>query len=354
MISPKGSPMRLKVRFGPDRPRLVRPPTVARRLQLGDDWKGFQVRLPAADTHDPAALALLETETAAALTLHRAYSGTRFAGLFPVPFGYDPNAAEPFIVYAVPRGRPASALQGISTSQQRSVERDLVLAVRLMAAVGLVHRGIVPAAVRCEERGAQVWDLGSVIRTGFPRAPFGIAPYAAPEQRAGTGTSDPRDALWSVGQIMYQLLTGRPGRPDGPPSDLAAHRSLAQTLGPVFAPNAADRPTAENLLKLLMPGTELPVGAQPDPLTPYRRDFDEALRRKYVSLAASQPPVYVPTAEDPSHRAGPPPAEPPGTAYPGRFPDPLPAPDRNKLRDWFYGGSTSRSDPDHNQGGRYR
>ncbi|GHC48943.1 hypothetical protein [Streptomyces cinnamoneus] len=346
-VSPQGTVRRLLVGLGPDRPRLVRPPAVARPVRLDGDRRGLQVRLPAAEAGNRLVHGLLEAETSAALALHRAYGGTRFRGLFPVPLGHDMNAAEPFILYAAPRGRPLSALtQGVSTSDQRAIERDLVLAVGLMAAAGLVHRGIVPPAVRWDGRRLQLWDLGSVARTGQPRTPWGVAPYASPEQRAGVGAVDPRDALWSVGQLLHELVTGRPGNPDGPAPDLARHHTLAHTLAPVFAPRAADRPTAAELLGRLMPdaGAALLTTGVPDPLDPYRREFDEALRRKHASLP--RPPR--------------PPGEPVPPPLPPYGPDGGPAtgfeqaPRRRGPRTWFYGGGAGPSGTSGPEGDRRR
>lgn len=328
-VTPQGVHHTVRVQLGPDRPRLVRPPLLARPVQ-GDEWKGVQVRLPASESGNHTAYSLLEAETAAALALHRSYGGTRFRGLFPVPVGYDMNAPEPFILYAAPRGRPVSALnQGVSTGEQRTIERDLVLAVRLMEAVGLVHQGIVPAAVRWDGQGAQLWDLGSITRIGRPRTPCGVPPYASPEQRSGVGESDARDALWSVGQVLHQIVTGRPGSADGPSPDLARHRSLAQTLTPVFAPLAGDRPSAAALLGRLMPGadTQALTTALPDPLEPYRRDFDEAMGRKHASLVRAGRVTGSP----------PPPDYPPGpTGTRSRR-----TTDRRQQDDWHVGGSTT-------------
>ncbi|MEU1375044.1 hypothetical protein ABZ442_15440 [Streptomyces triculaminicus] len=343
-VTPQGAVHRAQAVLGPDRPRLVRPPVVGRQVRLDGDRRGLQARLPVAEVGNRAAYSLLEAEISAALALHRAYAGTRFRGLFPVPVGHDMNAAEPFVLYAAPRGRPLSALtHGVSTGDQRVIERDLVLAVRLMASAGLVHQGIVPPAVRWDGQGVQLWDLGSVTRTGRTRTPCGMAPYASPEQRAGVGAADPRDALWSVGQVLHHLVTGRPGNPDGPPSDLARHHTLAHTLAPVFAPRAVDRPTPDELLGRLMPDTDaaLLTAGPPDPLEPFRRDFDEVMRRKHASLR--RPPGPPPSAAAP-----PPPPYRPGGEPPSGVEQ---APRRRPLT-WFYGGGVGTSGNEGNEGGR--
>ncbi|MFD8999594.1 hypothetical protein ACFV0T_01185 [Streptomyces sp. NPDC059582] len=281
--TPDGVRCDVPARFGPDLRRVVRTPLLARELLLGDAWKGVQVRLSTADASDAHEYHALETEVGAALMIHRAFSGSPYQGLFPVPVGYDMDAPEPFLIYSAPRGESATSLaHGISTTDQRIIERDLVLAVRLLESLGLVHRGIVPAAVRWDGERAQLWDLGATARIGTPRTPWGTPPYAPPEQRAGVGEVDARDALWSTAQLMYQLVAGRQGRPDGPPADLDTYRSLAQTLGAAFAPRAEDRPTPTRLLGLLMPDPDpaAMVVARPDPLEPHRREFDAVLARK--------------------------------------------------------------------------
>ncbi|MFC9281774.1 hypothetical protein [Streptomyces collinus] len=347
-VSPQGVTHRVRARFGPDRPRLVRPPALARPVRFEDGWQGFQVRLPQEAGADREAYTLLQAEITAALALHRAYAGTRFGGLFPTPVGYDVNTPAPFVLYAVPRGRPLSGpLERVSMGDQRAVERDLVLAVRLMEAVGLVHRGIVPGAVRWDAQGVQVWDLGSVVRAGRPRVPYGIPPYASPEQRAGVGTTEARDALWSVAQVMYQLVTGRPGSADGPPADLAAQRSVMETLGQVFARHTGDRPTPDALLRSLAPevAAEAAGVLLPDPLEHHRREFDEIRRRKHASLAPP-PPAHTPYLPERERSGNPgglgadgprygeaPPAQFTGYEYPAR--------ERGRLRTWISGARTS-------------
>ncbi|MEU6357785.1 hypothetical protein ABZ896_52285, partial [Streptomyces sp. NPDC047072] len=293
--TPGGRRHTVPTRIGADLRRVVRPPLLARRVLLGDAWKGVQVRLSAADASDQQEYLTLEAEVGAALMIHRAFGGSPYQGLFPVPVGYDMDAAEPFLIYSEPRGEPATGLaHGISTSDQRIIERDLVLAVRLLESIGLVHRGIVPAAVRWDGERAQLWDLGAVARIGSPRTPWGVPPYAPPEQRSGVGEADARDALWSTAQLMYQLVAGRQGRPDGPPADLDAYRSLAQTLGGAFASRAEGRPTATHLLGLIMPDSDptAMVTAVPDPRwASYRFDGRTASGLPYSSRRVCRSPV---------------------------------------------------------------
>ncbi|MEU9731302.1 hypothetical protein [Streptomyces sp. NPDC048002] len=281
-ISPQGTRQTVLSRVGPERRRTTPPPLVAHDVLLGGSVRAVRLSC-AVDSGDDEGTRKLEAEIRAALGLHRAFHGSPYQSLFPSLVGYDMDGEEPFVLYQAPRGDAAAQLgHGITTTEQRTIERDLVLAVRLLEGLGLVHRGLVPAAVRWDGKRAQIWDLGAVARIGSRRVPAGVPPYAAPEQRHGVGRADPRDALWSVAQIVYQLATGQQGDPEGPPRDLSAYRSLERPLGAAFAPLAEDRPAPAEVLALLMPGPDPAalVEARPDPLEPHRQDYDRVMERK--------------------------------------------------------------------------
>ncbi|GFH36543.1 hypothetical protein [Streptomyces pacificus] len=225
-----------------------------RRKAGGGGHRCVQVRLSAPEAVVPAARALLDTEVGTALHLHRVFDGTPYAQHFPAIIGHELDTAEPYVLYEAPRGRPAARTHVISATDQRVIARDLMLAICLLEGQGLVPRGISPATVLWDGTAVQLWGLEAVDRVGRARGRWGRAPYCSPEQRLGEGTVDPRDAVWSAAQVLYQLVTGRPGRTDGAPADLGEHRMLAETLRGAFTPRASDRPSPARLLELLAPG----------------------------------------------------------------------------------------------------
>lgn len=276
-------------------------PQVIRNGLLDDEGQQcVQIRLTAADAANPAARALLDTEAGTALHLHRVLDGSPYAPLFPRIIGHELDTAEPYLLYAAPRGVAAARTHVMSATDQRVLARDLMLALCLLDSQDLVPRGISPGTVLWDGTSLQLWGLEAVARTGRPRTRWGRAPYCSPEQRRGEGVTDPRDGVWSAAQVLYQLVTGRPGPADRAPADLASHRVLAETLRGAFAPLAQDRPTPAGLLDLLAPGSSRRVALDvpADETRPHREAFEQTLRLK------RQAPVPEPRDEPDGQGAG--------------------------------------------------
>ncbi|MEU1705442.1 hypothetical protein ABZ478_08555 [Streptomyces sp. NPDC005706] len=286
---PSGRRRVTPARFGPEsrRDRLL--PQLIRNCVLDDEGQQcLQVRLGSAEAANPAARALLDTEAGTALHLHRVLDDTEYAALFPRIIGYEPDAAEPFLLYAAPRGVPAARTHVMAATDQQRLTRDLMLALCLLADQGLVPRGVSPATVLWDGARVQLWGLEAMTRTGRPRTPWGRPPFCSPEQRRGEGLADPRDAVWSAAQVLYRLVTGRPGAADRAPADLGEHRALDRTLRQAFAPRADGRPTPAQLLELLAPGAarRVRLTLPADEQRPHREAFEEALRLKRQAPAA--------------------------------------------------------------------
>ncbi|MGW1952520.1 hypothetical protein ACWCPI_07095 [Streptomyces sp. NPDC001920] len=286
---PSGRRRVTPVRVGREfrRDRLL--PQLLRKAVLDDDGQQcVQVRLTAKDAANPAARALLDTEAGTAVQLNQALGDSEYAALFPRLIGYELDTAEPFLLYDPPRGSAVSRIHVMGAADQEVFTRDLMLALCLLEAQGLVPRGVSPATVLWDGARVQLWGLESVTRIGRPRRPWGRSPFCSPEQRAGEGPADPRDAVWSAAQVLYRLATGRPGPADRPPADLAEHRKLDQTLRAAFAPRAAARPTPAQVLELVAPGAahRVRVAVPPDESRPHHEAFEQALSLKRQAPAA--------------------------------------------------------------------
>lgn len=277
---------------GPQRHLLL-----ARPVTLGEDWRVVQYRLAHTARGDHRARDRLEAEVGVGLAVRRAFGDAPYHRLFARLGGYHLDVREPFVFYEPARGRPLAALAGRATvREQERIRSELVLAVRLLEAIGVVHRGLTPHTVRWDGRHVRMPEPCLATRAGHPREALGEAPWAAPEQRAGRGTADPRDDLWSVAQVMYHLVTGREGDPDGPPRDLVRLPALGVLAG-AYAATAGERGHPVEVLRMLnrqdpLQGRPLPA----DPLEPGRRAFDEELARKRTELGLDDDTTAEPGA----------------------------------------------------------
>ncbi|MFF4099966.1 protein kinase [Streptomyces sp. NPDC001903] len=154
-----------------------------------------------------------------------------------------PGAADaavmPYIVMEYVEGQPLGSVLEADIRQYGAmpadkalkVTADVLAALEVSHEVGLVHRDIKPGNVMMTKRGlVKVMDFGiaramqsgvtSMTQTGMV---VGTPQYLSPEQALGRGV-DARSDLYSVGIMLFQLLTGRiPFDADSPLAIAYAH-----------------------------------------------------------------------------------------------------------------------------------
>lgn len=191
-FTPAGRRRVAPVRLGPESRRDPLLPQLVRNGLLDDEGQQcVQVRLTTADAAHPGARELLDTEARTALSLHRALDDTEYAGLFPRIIGHDLDAAEPFLLYAAPRGTAAARTHVMSATDQRGFTRDLLQALYVLERQGLVPCGVSPATVLWDGASAQLWGLEGVARTGRPGGPGAGRPTARPNSAGARGSPTP-------------------------------------------------------------------------------------------------------------------------------------------------------------------
>ncbi|MFJ7155393.1 protein kinase [Streptomyces sp. NPDC101118] len=156
-----------------------------------------------------------------------------------VSIGGEDGALMPYIVMEYVEGQPLGSVLQSDVAQYGAMPADKALKVTgdVLAALeashelGLVHRDIKPGNVMITKRGVvKVMDFGiaramqsgvtSMTQTGMV---VGTPQYLSPEQALGRGV-DARSDLYSVGIMLFQLLTGRlPFDADSPLAIAYAH-----------------------------------------------------------------------------------------------------------------------------------
>jgi serine/threonine protein kinase len=161
----------------------------------------------------PQAIQRFEREARAAATLDH-------PNLCPV---YDVGEVDGIHYLTMPyiEGKPLSEAiadgRVISESQAAAVVRKLALALQEAHDKGVIHRDLKPGNIMVNRRrGLIIMDFGlarvadgddrPVTRTGHV---LGTALYMAPEQAAGDLAAGPACDVYSLGVILYELLTGR-------------------------------------------------------------------------------------------------------------------------------------------------
>jgi serine/threonine-protein kinase len=131
--------------------------------------------------------------------------------------GEDPASHEPYIVMEYVPGQPLNKIlsgenRKLPLGPALQIAQEVAEALNYAHAQGVVHRDIKPANILITLDGhPKIADFGvAKLNQGLMTIPgqiLGSPAYMAPEQLSGEGT-DPRSDLFSLGVILYSMLTG--------------------------------------------------------------------------------------------------------------------------------------------------
>ncbi|MDL5202697.1 protein kinase [Streptomyces sp. ALI-76-A] len=212
----------------------------------------------------------------------------------------------PYIVMEYIEGRPLGSVLdedvrqfgAMPADKALKITADVLAALEISHEMGLVHRDIKPGNVMMTKRGVvKVMDFGiaramqsgvtSMTQTGMV---VGTPQYLSPEQALGRGV-DARSDLYSVGIMLFQLVTGRlPFDADSPLAIAYAH--------------VQEEPVAPSSINRALPPAVDALIARALKKNPNERfPSAEAMRDECLRVASSyQPtaPSIVPGAQTPS------------------------------------------------------
>jgi hypothetical protein len=207
----------------------------------------------------------------------------------------DSGASEGLLYYVLPFVRGESLRHRLDREKQLGLEEALAITKQVASALdyahrqGVVHRDIKPENILLQEGEAMLADFGialAVKEAGGNRLTetglsLGTPQYMSPEQATGDRTLDARSDVYSLGAVLYEMLTGEPPV-TGP------------TVQAVIAKLLTERPTRVRIVRDTVPEGIDNAVAKALAKVPADRfasagAFVAALRQQAAATAAAEP-----------------------------------------------------------------
>ena len=216
------------------------------------------------------AIKLLQPELTTAVTAERFLREIQITAKLQHPHILtliDSGAADGLVYYVMPQVEGESLRERLIWEKQLHIDQAIQVARQVASALqyaherGVIHRDIKPENILLSAGHAMLADFGiarAVRESGHQvitavGLPLGTPAYMSPEQAAGRDDIDQRTDLYSLGCVMYEMLTGRPPFV-GPSVSKVIQAHLTETPPPVCtlcsgAPERLDEIVARTLAK---------------------------------------------------------------------------------------------------------
>jgi serine/threonine-protein kinase len=197
--------------------------TIERPLGAGGMAVVYLAHDPRHDRH--VAVKVLRPEVSAEIGAERFLREIKMAAglthphILPV---YDSGQAGDLLFYVMPSMEGNSLREKLDKEKQLPLDVALRIAREVASALDyahrhkVVHRDIKPENILLHDGSAMVADFGigkaltsggSITKTGIA---IGTPSYMSPEQASGESEVDGRSDLYSLGCVLYEMLTGEP------------------------------------------------------------------------------------------------------------------------------------------------
>jgi eukaryotic-like serine/threonine-protein kinase len=158
----------------------------------------------------------------------------------------DSGEAAGTLYYVLPYVRGQSLRQRLAAEQQLPVDEAVRIACQVASALdyahrlGVIHRDIKPENIMLHEGEAMVTDFGIALavreaageRLTGSGLSLGTPQYMSPEQATGGPDLTARSDLFSLGAVVYEMLTGEPPFPGRTPQAVIA-RLMTERPAPI-------------------------------------------------------------------------------------------------------------------------
>ncbi len=166
----------------------------------------------------------------------------------------DSGVAEGFLFYVLPYVRGGTLRDKLAQETQLGIEESVTIAKQVASALeyahrqGVVHRDIKPENIMFQEGEVMLADFGialAVKEAGGNRLTetglsLGTPQYMSPEQATGDRALDARSDIYSLGAVLYEMLTGEP-----PVTGATAQAMIAKLM--------TERPTMVRTIRSTVP-----------------------------------------------------------------------------------------------------